>query len=384
MSSSRFAVPLLGLGQATNFASSYYLLGVMADPAARAMSMGTQPLFLALSVAFLISAVLTPLAGRCVERFGGARVLAVSHLAFALALGVLALAPNGPVLCLGVVLLGVGMSGGLYGTAFAIVVEMQGQGARRAIAAVSLLGALGGALGWPISRAVLDVVGWRGAFAFWGVVQAVVCMPVALFLLPRRAASPTIKSVNEPVRWCPAMIRLAAFFAGAWAVSTAMGAHLPRLLSDLGLDAATAAWVAGLMAASAIAARLIYLTVLHRSHPILTARAAALLHPAGAAIASVAGPMAAPAVAIGQGLGNGFLSVASGVLPLTVFGPDRYARRQALLLTPARYFQAAAPLAYAVAMEVSPYVALAAGSLVCLALFVLTFGLRPTDQRPSN
>ncbi len=382
MSSSRFAVPLLGLGQAINFASSYYLLGVMADPAARAMSMGTQPLFLALSVAFLISAVLTPLAGRCVERFGGARVLAVSHLAFALALGVLASAPNVPVLCLGVVLLGVGMSGGLYGTAFAIV--MQGQGARRAIAAVSLLGALGGALGWPISRAVLDVVGWRGAFAFWGVVQAVVCMPVALFLLPRRAASPTIKSVNEPVRWCPAMIRLAAFFAGAWAVSTAMGAHLPRLLSDLGLDAATAAWVAGLMADSAIAARLIYLTVLHRSHPILTARAAALLHPAGAAIASIAGPMAAPAVAIGQGLGNGFLSVASGVLPLTVFGPDRYARRQALLLTPARYFQAAAPLAYAVAMEVSPYVALAAGSLVCLALFVLTFGLRPTDQRPSN
>ncbi|WP_453977294.1 MFS transporter [Brevundimonas sp. Marseille-Q4549] len=384
MSSSRFAVPLLGLGQAINFASSYYLLGVMADPAARAMSMGTQPLFLALSVAFLISAVLTPLAGRCVERFGGARVLAVSRLAFALALGVLALAPNVPVLCLGVVLLGVGMSGGLYGTAFAIVVEMQGQGARRAIAAVSLLGALGGALGWPISRAVLDVVGWRGAFAFWGVVQAVVCMPVALFLLPRRAASPTIKSVNEPVRWCPAMIRLAAFFAGAWAVSTAMGAHLPRLLSDLGLDAATAAWVAGLMAASAIAARLIDLTVLHRSHPILRARAAALLHPAGAAIASVAGPMAAPAVAIGQGLGNGLLSVASGVLPLTVFGPDRYARRQALLLTPARYFQAAAPLAYAVAMDVSPYVALAAGSLVCLALFVLTFGLRPTDQRPSN
>ena len=41
-------------------------------------------------------------------------------------------------------------------------------------------------------------------------------------------------------------------------------------------------------------------------------------------------------------------------------------------------------MAYAVAMEVSPYVALAAGSLVCLALFVLTFGLRPTDQRPSN
>lgn len=384
MSSSRFAVPLLGLGQAINFASSYYLLGVMADPAARAMGIGTQPMFLALSAAFLISAVLTPLAGRCVERFGGARVLAVSHLTFALALGVLALAPNATVLCVGVALLGVGMGGGLYGTAFAVVVEMQGQGARRAIAAVSLLGALGGALGWPISRAILEVVGWRGAFALWGVAQGVVCTPAALFLLPRRATSLIVKSAGEPVRWCPDMIRLASFFAGAWAVSTAMAAHLPRLLSDLGLDVATAAWVAGLMAASAIGARLIDLTVLHRSHPILTARTAALLHPAGAAIASLVGPMAAPALAIGQGLGNGFLSVASGVLPLTVFGPDRYGARQAMLLTPARYLQAAAPTAYALAMDVSPYVALAASSLVCLVLFVLTFGLRPTGQRPLN
>ncbi|MDQ1155459.1 MFS transporter [Brevundimonas sp. SORGH_AS_0993] len=384
MSSPRFVVPLLGLGQAINFASSYYLLGVMADPAARAMGMGTQPLFLALSIAFLISAALTPLAGLCVERFGGARVLIVSHLAFALALGVLALAQNRPVLCLGVALLGVGMGGGLYGTAFAVVVEIEGQGARRAIAAVSLLGALGGALGWPISRAILDASGWRGAFAVWAIIQGVVCLPVALFLLPRKATRLIATSVDAPVRWCPAMIRLAAFFAGAWAVSTAMGAHLPRLLGDLGLDAATAAWVAGLMAASAIGARLIDLTVLHRSHPILTARAAALLHPVGAVIASVAGPMGAPAVAIGQGLGNGFLSVASGVLPLVLFGPDRYARRQAMLLTPARYLQAAAPAAYALAMDVSPYVALTASSLVCLVLFALTFGLRQTDQRPLN
>ena len=72
--------------------------------------------------------------------------------------------------------------------------------------------------------------------------------------------------------------------------------------------------------------------------------------------------------------------MASGVLPLYVFGPDRYAARQALLLTPARYLQALAPAAYAIVLEASPYVALAASSLVCLAMFALTFGLRPIDR----
>lgn len=384
MSSSRFIVPLLGLGQAVNFASSYYLMGVMADPAARAMGIGTRPVFLALSGAFLISAVQTPLAGRWTERFGGARVLAASHLVFAVALGVMGLAANAPMLCLGVLLLGVGMGGGLYGTAFAVVVEMHGRQARRAIAGVSLLGALGGALGWPVSRALLDAADWRAALGVWAVLQAGLCLPVALFLAPRRPMRRPEAEAGAPLRWSPAMVRMAAFFAGAWAVSTAMGAHLPRLLADLGLDAATAAWAAGLMAASAIAARLLDLTVLHRSHPILTARMAALFHPLGALVAGVAGKAAAPAVAAGQGLGNGFLSVASGVLPLEVFGADRYAMRQAMLLTPARYVQAAAPAAYALALDVSPGVALAASSAVCLAMFGLTFGFRPTDQRPSN
>ncbi|MGZ9114931.1 MAG: hypothetical protein ACXW3K_09940, partial [Brevundimonas sp.] len=77
---------------------------------------------------------------------------------------------------------------------------------------------------------------------------------------------------------------------------------------------------------------------------------------------------------------NGLLSVASGVLPLYVFGPDRYAARQALLLTPARYLQALAPAAYAVALDASPYAALAASSLVCLAMCALTLGLRPTGR----
>lgn len=376
MSSVRMIVLVLGLGQAVAFASSYYLLGVMADPAAVALGIGTASVFLALSGAFLVSAVLTPYAGQAIERIGGARVLAASNLAFAVALLLMAAAPHPLVLCIGVVLLGIGMAAGLYGTAFAVLVEMQGQGARRAIAAVSLLGALGGALGWPISREVLDMAGWRAAFGFWAALHLFVCLPIALIVLPQRKAGADAVVDKSPMRWTPTMIRMAIFFAGAWAVASAMAAHLPRLLVDLGMTVERAAWAAGLMAASAMVVRLLDITVLHRSHPILTARLAALFHPVGALIATLFGTVGAPAVAIGQGMGNGFLSVASGALPLKVFGAERYGMRQALILTPARYVQAAAPAAYALAMDASPGVALAVSSAICLGMFALSFSFR--------
>lgn len=369
-------VLVLGLGQAVAFASSYYLLGVMADPATVALGIGTGPVFLALSGAFLVSAVLTPYAGQAIERIGGARVLAASNLAFAFALVLMAAAPHPLVLCIGVVLLGIGMAAGLYGTAFAVLVEMQGQGARRAIAAVSLLGALGGALGWPISREVLDLAGWRAAFGFWAALHLFVCLPIALIVLPQRKAEADAVVDKSAMRWNPTMIRMAIFFAGAWAVASAMAAHLPRLLVDLGMTVERAAWAAGLMAASAMVVRLLDITVLHRSHPILTARLAALFHPVGALIATLFGTVGAPAVAIGQGMGNGFLSVASGALPLKVFGAERYGMRQALILTPARYVQAAAPAAYALAMDASPGVALAVSSAICLGMFALSFSFR--------
>jgi MFS family permease len=334
--------------------------------------------FTALSVAFLVSAVLTPFAGRWLERRGGRRVLGWAHVAFAAALLLMAAAPSSWVLLAAVAALGAGMSIGLYGSAFATLVEIHGAQARRPITAVSLLGALGGGLGWPISRLIVEAGDWRLACAVWALAHLLLCLPLTVFVLPRRPVGAVDAGVAMGrIRWDRRMIQIAGVFAGGWMVSTAMGAHLPRLLADLGLTPAHAAWAAGLMAASAVAARLFDLLVLHRSHPVLTVRIASLFHPLGAALAVVGGARLAPLLAVGQGLGNGLLSVASGVLPLHVFGPDRYAVRQALVLTPARYLQAVAPAAYAFAVDASPVAALILSGLVCLAMFAMTLGLRP-------
>ena len=381
----RLVVPVLGLGQIVAFASSYYLLGILADPMAQAFGLPPSRIFAALSIAFLISAILTPTAGRWIEQCGGRRVLIWAHLAFACALLVMATAAVSLILLVGVSVLGVGMSTGLYGTAFATLVEIHGAKARRSITGVSLIGALGGGLGWPISRLIVETFDWRVACIVWAAAHLLICLPLVAVVLPPRGSRLTLSdSPVSPIRWDCRMVQLAGVFAGGWMVSTAMAAHLPRLLVELGLTPARAAWAAGLMAASAVAARLFDLLVLHKTHPVMTVRIASLLHPLGAAMAVAGGSRLAPLLAVGQGLGNGLLSVASGVLPLHVFGPDRYAVRQALLLTPARYLQALAPAAYAVALDTSPQCALLVSSFICLGMCIMTVGLgRGTGHHPN-
>ena len=177
------------------------------------------------------------------------------------------------------------------------------------------------------------------------------------------------------MRWDGRMIRLAVLFAGAWWIATAMSAHLPRLLGRLGLDPAEAALAATMMAGAAVAVRLLAFLAPGKGSPVLVLRLATLLHPLGAAIAFFGGKGLAGAVAVGQGAGNGLLSVASGVLPLHLFGKDNYATRQALILTPARFLQSAAPLSYGVLLDRSAGLALAASSAVCVLMFAMTFGL---------
>jgi len=69
-----------------------------------------------------------------------------------------------------------------------------------------------------------------------------------------------------------------------------------------------------------------------------------------AALLTLGAPFAALFTVV-HGAGNGVLTIAKGTLPLAVFGPTGYGLRQGLLSGPARIGQAAAPLAFGVALD---------------------------------
>ena len=139
------------------------------------------------------------------------------------------------------------------------------------------------------------------------------------------------------------MALLAFVFAATWVVSTGMAAHLPRLLLAAGASPAGAVAAAALVGPAQVAARLVEYGLMRRSHPLVSARVAAVLHPLGAAALAV--------FTVLHGAGNGLLTIAKGTLPLALFGPAGYGLRTGLLSAPARVAQAGAPLLFGVLLD---------------------------------
>ncbi len=172
------------------------------------------------------------------------------------------------------------------------------------------------------------------------------------------------------------MVVLACVFGATWFVSTALAAHLPRLLEATGATPSEAIAAGALVGPAQVAARLAEFGLLRRAAPIITARLAAGLHPVGAALLAIVGAPAAIPFVLLHGGGNGLLTIARGTLPLAMFGASGYGLRTGLLAAPARILQGAAPLLFGLVLDRGgPLAALLLTGLLtggsCLALSLL-------------
>jgi len=147
------------------------------------------------------------------------------------------------------------------------------------------------------------------------------------------------------------------------------------MLEAAGASLAAAVAVGALIGPAQVAGRVLEFGFLRRVHPLLSARLAALAHPAGVVVLLMAGPAMAPVFAILHGAGNGILTIAKGTLPLVLFGAQGYGARQGWLMMPARIAQALAPLLFGLALDAWGANALwlsgAIGLAACGALMLL-------------
>lgn len=368
---------VLGFGQTVAFASSFYLLGVLGDAIAADLRFSPTVIFSLMSVAVAVTPLVATRTARWIEARGGKEVLLASNVIFAAGLILLGLATDGLTLAFAILVLGLGMAIGMYGTPFAILVSLYAEGARRPITGVALLGGLGSTLGWPLSAYLEQHFGWRGACLAWAALHVGVCLPLSAWIVPR-----VVEHVHhgrggarEPVVWDRRMIQLAVLFACAWFISTAMSSHLPRLLAAFGLTPTKAATVAALVGVASVSVRFAEFTVMRRFSPLIATRVATLMHPLGAACLLALGAKGASLMALGHGAGSGMTTVAKGVLPLHLYGPASYAYRSALLSRPAQLIQIGGPALYGFALAESPRMALALSAGLCLVMCSMTFGL---------
>ena len=153
--------------------------------------------------------------------------------------------------------------GGFLGFKLAKTLLARGKLGGKAITGITLLGGFASTVGWPLTAALEHALGWRGACAAWAALHLVVGLPLnaALPRAPRLnvddatparaaheahvAAPPPAPAPSPAAPAAPTVLLLSWVFAATLFVSTAVAAHLPRLLGAIGATPAAAIALAG-------------------------------------------------------------------------------------------------------------------------------------------
>jgi predicted MFS family arabinose efflux permease len=342
-------VAILGITQTLAWASSYYLPAILALPIAADTGTDSLQVFAGFSVALVLSAVVGPKVGRTIDAIGGREVLAISNVAFALGLSVLAMATSAVGVWCGWIIMGFGMGLGLYDAGFATLGRIYGDKARSAITGITLIAGFASTVGWPLTAWGESTIGWRATCLVWAAVHIFIALPMNRFLLPKPTITPEEKEAAQTAR-IPIdrnMLLLGFAFAAAWMVTSAMAVHLPRILQATGASATEAIAAGMLVGPAQVGARILEASWLARYHPMVSLRIACISHPIGAALLAAVGGAFPAVFVILHGAGNGILTIARGTVPLAIFGAQNYGLRLGLLGAPARLTQAGAPLLFA-------------------------------------
>ena len=251
----RHAWPLISAG----FVIAFVLVGggintvsVFLNAIARGTDWSRSSLSLAVSVGALSAALVTPLVGAAVDRFGVRLPMAIGALLLAAGFGILVGMTQSWHFVAANVVLGAGFAAaGMFPITLAVTVCVP---ARTALA-LGIVGAgssAGALVMAPSVQSVIDALGWRGAYVAMGALVVLTPLPFIAFVLPRgRLSSPAAsaavaRSNGSPrSRWSPGMGLLAVVMMLPALATFSVTVHLVPYLTQLGHAGATAATALG-------------------------------------------------------------------------------------------------------------------------------------------
>lgn len=340
-------VSALGVVQIFGWGSTYYLLAVLGEPIASDTGWPIAWIVAGLSLGLFVSGMAAPAVGDAIRRFGGKRFVAAAFPTLAAGLLILAAAPSLPVFMAGWVVIGLGMSMGLYDASFATLGGIYGREARAAITSLTLWGGFASTLAWPLSAALNEAVGWRWTCVFYAAVHLCICLPLVVGVVPGNTATPARSATPPaPARLTAAERRafliMVAIVTIAGTCFTIIAVHLVTLLQGRGLGFADAVTMGAVIGPAQVVARLAEILTRGRYHPLWTLIGAVVLAALGLLLLASGWPVIGIAMVL-YGAGNGIFSIAKGALPLVWFGPDRYASIMGRLARPNQIAQAMAP-----------------------------------------
>jgi predicted MFS family arabinose efflux permease len=395
------AILALGITQIIAWGTTLYALGVLGRPIAEDTGWSQSLVFGGLTTGLLVSAAVSTLVGRSVDRRGGRGVMVVGSLLMAGGLVLLALVRSAPAYLLAWAFLGLAMRMCLYDAAFAALVQVTPSRGRRAISYLTLFGGFASSVFWPIAHLLNDAYGWRTTLVIFAASNLLVCAPLHWIGLARRESPPQARqapsATTDSAAGGPplegrartlAMLLFGAIVAASAIVFGAMAAHLVPLLEASGLASATAVWIASLKGVAQVAGRIWDLTLARQWHPIDVGRVSVAIIPLSFLTLMLGGAtfVAALSFTLLFGIANGLVTIMRGAVPLALFGAKGYGEVLGILATPYLLLAAVAPAAFAVLVErygysIAQATMLVAGLCSLLGMEVMAFWYRRRQPR---
>jgi MFS family permease len=358
MTSARRALLTLSVTQIIAWGTLFYGITLLGARIEAETGWSSFTVYGGFSIAMLVSGLAAPLVGRTIDRFGGREIMAAGSVIGGLGYVILAFAQSPALYWFGWFVIGLGMAGSLYDPAFATLSRFAGARARQAISVLTLAGGLASTVFWPLGAWLLSKLGWRDVTLIYAGLNLVVCAGLHRFALPadiERVMPDPIMRATPASPETPALDRnlvigcIAASIVAHGLITNAMSVHLISALGELGLSQATAVLAGALIGPSQSIARLIELAFGGRYPVILLGLISTALMPLAFLLLLTLPTTAATVIAFAflYGASNGLLTIARGVIPLTLLGRENYGRTLGLISAPALAAKASAPLVFA-------------------------------------
>ena len=395
------AVHALGITQITAWGTSYYCLGVLADPIAASMHWSRSFVFLGFTVALIVMALISTTVGRLIDTRGARVVMAFGTLLVSAALLALAFVTDRNAYLAVWAFLGLGMRCCLYDAAFAALVQVTPTRGRTAISYLTLYGAFASSIFWTVGHYLNQWVGWRQTLIVFAAINLVVCLPLNWFGLARREdAQPTAAATRAHTAASPegpvlegrlrtiGVILFALIMSLNGFVFGVISQQLVSLLEASGMAAAAAVWVASLKGFAQFGGRVVEIVFGRNLKAITVARIAIGVLPFSLVLLlAAAGNFAAIlAFTLLMGASQGVITIVRGAVPLALFGTKGYGSSLGVIATPILIVGAAAPTVFALMVDglgwhTSQIVLLGCATLSWIAIELMSRWYAATQRR---
>jgi predicted MFS family arabinose efflux permease len=379
---SRRLVGALAVTQTVGYGVLYYAFSVILGPMSSDLEISNATAAGALTVAVLVTGLLSIPVGRRLDARGGHALMTTGSVLGTIAVLAWSQVQTAAQLYAVFVLIGVASAMVLYEPAFAVVVAVTDPGRRaKALLAITLVAGFASSIFIPLTGQLVARLEWRAALLALAVLLAAITVPLHAFTVPRTTRSADRADLTF---WL-----LAATFVLHGAALAMIAVHLVLYLISLGHPAAVAATLAGLLGLLSVTGRVV--TTISTRWLSMATIGGVIFVGLGVAmfLLPVVGRHMSGAIAclVLFGLGFGVGSIAKPAILLDRYGAAGYATIAGTLAAPAVIARAAAPLAGALLAAATGYwlmVLLVAASCVVAGLLLLLVARLPTGQPASR